>query len=665
MNILIAGAGPAGLYLAYLLKRQDARHQIRIVEQNPPDSTFGFGVVFSDRALDFLRDDDEETHALIVPAMQRWTDLSLVHRGQRITIDGVGFAAIGRLRLLQLLQQRLASVGVEPQYCQTLGDAAALAGHDLVVAADGANSFVRRMHEAAFGTVIEPLANRFVWYGTTQPFDTLTQTFVATGYGCMNAHHYPYAPGMSTFIIECDPATWQRAGFEHMDEDATRKRLEQAFAETLGGRPLIANKSIWRQFPKIRNAHWSAGHCVLVGDALRTAHFSIGSGTRLAFEDVIALAKALREHCRRRAGRAAGLRGRAPAGGGQAGGRRQPQRRLVRTFRRAHAAASPGRWPGATSSAAAASTSTSCARCRRASWPATRPGRPIIGDESRARSTPTDSFASLPLPPATLHNLQRLGYDTMTPIQAASLPLALAGHDLIAQAKTGSGKTAAFGLALLANLNPRRFAVQSLVLCPTRELADQVTQELRRLARAEDHIKILTLCGGATMRPQLASLEHGAHIVVGTPGRIMDHLERGSLDLQALNTLVLDEADRMLDMGFHDDIATVAKQCPAQRQTLLFSATYPDGIAKLSAAFMRQPKEVKLLQSACRSQDPPALLRSGRGAAPACGGPAAQPLPADQHAGLLQHQAALPRAGAGAARHGLRRTGTARRPGAA
>jgi ATP-independent RNA helicase DbpA len=215
-----------------------------------------------------------------------------------------------------------------------------------------------------------------------------------------------------------------------------------------------------------------------------------------------------------------------------------------------------------------------------------------------AASLPSlDSFASLPLAPAVLQNLQRLGYHTMTPIQAASLPLALAGHDLIAQAKTGSGKTAAFGLALLANLNPRRFAVQALVLCPTRELAEQVTQELRRLARAEEHVKILTLCGGATMRAQLASLAHGAHIVVGTPGRLMDHLERGSLDLQALNTLVLDEADRMLDMGFHDDIATVAKQCPAQRQTLLFSATYPDGISKLSAAFMRQPKEVKLLQT--------------------------------------------------------------------
>ncbi len=184
----------------------------------------------------------------------------------------------------------------------------------------------------------------------------------------------------------------------------------------------------------------------------------------------------------------------------------------------------------------------------------------------------------------------------MTPIQAASLPLALAGHDLIAQAKTGSGKTAAFALTLLTRLNPRRFAVQAMVLCPTRELADQVTQEIRRLARFEDNIKILALCGGSTMRPQRASLEHGAHIVVGTPGRIMDHLERGSLKLDALNTLVLDEADRMLDMGFHDDIAFVAERCPVQRQTLLFSATYPDGIARLAARFLRVPQEVKLTE---------------------------------------------------------------------
>ncbi len=204
------------------------------------------------------------------------------------------------------------------------------------------------------------------------------------------------------------------------------------------------------------------------------------------------------------------------------------------------------------------------------------------------------SFATLPLPPATLANLQRLGYLEMTAIQAASLPAALLGRDIIAQAKTGSGKTAAFALTLLANLNARRFAVQALVLCPTRELADQVSSETRRLASAEDNIKVVTLCGGVPLRGQLATLEHGAHIVVGTPGRVMDHLARASLQLDALNTLVLDEADRMLDMGFFDDIVTVARQCPRSRQTLLFSATYPEGIAKLAAQFMREPLSVKV-----------------------------------------------------------------------
>jgi ATP-independent RNA helicase DbpA len=209
-------------------------------------------------------------------------------------------------------------------------------------------------------------------------------------------------------------------------------------------------------------------------------------------------------------------------------------------------------------------------------------------------AAPKAGFSSLPLSPAMLENLQQLGYTEMTAIQAASLPIALLGRDLIAQAKTGSGKTAAFALAVLANLNPRRFAVQALVLCPTRELADQVTQELRRLARAQDNVKIVTLCGGVPMRMQNASLEHGAHIVVGTPGRIMDHLARGTLDLAALNTLVLDEADRMLDMGFFDDIATVVKQCPKERQTLLFSATYPEGIAKIAKQFLRDPQQVKV-----------------------------------------------------------------------
>jgi ATP-independent RNA helicase DbpA len=204
------------------------------------------------------------------------------------------------------------------------------------------------------------------------------------------------------------------------------------------------------------------------------------------------------------------------------------------------------------------------------------------------------SFSRLPLAPATIANLQQLGYLQMTPIQAASLPLALAGQDIIAQAKTGSGKTAAFALSLLTRLNPRRFAVQAMVLCPTRELAEQVTQEIRRLARGEDNIKVLPLCGGITMSKQLSSLEHGAHIVVGTPGRLMDHLQRKSLDLSALQTLVLDEADRMLDMGFYEDMVTIVQSCPAERQTLLFSATYPTSIANLSQRFMKKPQMVAL-----------------------------------------------------------------------
>jgi len=208
-------------------------------------------------------------------------------------------------------------------------------------------------------------------------------------------------------------------------------------------------------------------------------------------------------------------------------------------------------------------------------------------------ASPLD-FSALPLNEATLANLAQLGYHQMTPIQAASLPPALAGKDMIAQAQTGSGKTAAFALALLAGLNPRWFAVQAMVLCPTRELADQVSAEIRRLARAQDNIKVVTLCGGVPLRGQRASLENGAHIVVGTPGRIMDHLERESLDLAGLKTLVLDEADRMLDMGFMDDIRTVVRQTPPARQTLLFSATYPEGIASLAKDFLREPVHIEI-----------------------------------------------------------------------
>ncbi len=213
---------------------------------------------------------------------------------------------------------------------------------------------------------------------------------------------------------------------------------------------------------------------------------------------------------------------------------------------------------------------------------------------SQAALSAGPPFSQLPLSPAMLANLQALGYLAMTPIQAAALPLALAGHDLVAQAATGSGKTAAFALALLHRLDSKRPDIQALVLCPTRELAEQVTQEIRRLARAEDNTKVLTLCGGTPIKPQTDSLAHGAHVVVGTPGRIVDHLERGSLQLDALATLVLDEADRMLDMGFAEDIATIGSRCPQVRQTLLFSATYPEGLAQISRRFLRNPQEVTL-----------------------------------------------------------------------
>jgi 2-polyprenyl-6-methoxyphenol hydroxylase-like FAD-dependent oxidoreductase len=286
MRVLVAGAGPAGLYFSYLAKRQHPDWEVRVVEQNRADSTFGFGVVFSDRALEFLRGDDAATYDLITPQMEVWTDLKVVHRGTPVVIDGIGFAAIGRLKLLQLLQRQLASVGVTPEYENTFSPPAK--GYDLMVAADGVNSVVRNTHD--FGTTVSRLQNKFAWYGTTSVFDTLTQTFVANEHGTFNAHHYRHSPRMSTFVIECDAGTWQRAGFASMDEPATLAYLEKLF-----GHPLVSNKSVWRNFPNLRNRRWFVGNTVLIGDALRTAHFSIGSGTRLAMEDAIALAKALHE----------------------------------------------------------------------------------------------------------------------------------------------------------------------------------------------------------------------------------------------------------------------------------------------------------------------------------------------------------------------------------
>ena len=231
-----------------------------------------------------------------------------------------------------------------------------------------------------------------------------------------------------------------------------------------------------------------------------------------------------------------------------------------------------------------------------AASPIDMPGAPGASGLSRPSDAPAlaDAFTLLPLSPAVQANLQQLGYLRMTPIQAASLPLSLQGQDVIAQANTGSGKTAAFGLPLVERINPRWFAIQALVLCPTRELADQVAAEVRRLARAHDNFKVVTVYGGVPSRHQIASLDRGAHVVVGTPGRVLDLMRRGVLAVDRLKLLVLDEADRMLDMGFLADVESVARECPPERQTLLFSATYPDGIATLAQRFMRAPAVVKV-----------------------------------------------------------------------
>jgi 2-polyprenyl-6-methoxyphenol hydroxylase-like FAD-dependent oxidoreductase len=293
MRVAVVGGGPAGLYFSALWKSRHRDDEVRLLEQNAADATWGFGVVFSDQALEFLRDDDPSTVEAVAPHMQAWRDIAIVHRGQPVAIDGVGFSAIGRLHLLQLLQRRARSAGVALQFGHGVQSMAELEGCDLIVAADGVNSLVRRTFESEFGFRLSYSQNKFAWYGTAKRFDTLTQTFVANELGTFNAHHYRYAPDMSTFIVECDPATWARAGLDKADEAQGRRVCEHVFADTLDGRPLVSNRSIWRSFPWVWNDRWSYRNHVLIGDALHTAHYSIGSGTRLAIEDALALVKAL------------------------------------------------------------------------------------------------------------------------------------------------------------------------------------------------------------------------------------------------------------------------------------------------------------------------------------------------------------------------------------
>jgi 2-polyprenyl-6-methoxyphenol hydroxylase-like FAD-dependent oxidoreductase len=293
VRIAVIGGGPGGLYFAYLWKKRHPEAQLDLFEQNAAGATWGFGVVFSEQALEFLRADDPDTVDAIGPRMQSWKNITLNLRGDSVEIDGVGFSSIGRLYLLGILQQRARAVGVTPRYDTLIASVDELKGYDLIVAADGLNSLVRRSFEGDFGASVSYSANKFAWYGTTKRFETLSQTFVETDRGAFNAHHYRYSPEMSTFLVECDRDTWQRYGFADRTVEESKAICEQVFADTLGGHPLLSNKSVWRNFPWVWNEHWSFKNMVLVGDALHSAHFSIGSGTRLAIEDVIALVKAL------------------------------------------------------------------------------------------------------------------------------------------------------------------------------------------------------------------------------------------------------------------------------------------------------------------------------------------------------------------------------------
>jgi len=298
-SIAIAGAGPGGLYLAISLKLRDPSLDVVVHERNRPDDTFGWGVVFSDQTLANLKANDPETAAIIEAAFVHWDDIDVHIHGRTIRSGGHGFAGIGRQRLLTILQDRARSLGVELRFEDEVADIRALPA-DVIVAADGLNSRVRNQNPEVFGVDIDVRTNKYIWLGTKQSFDAFTFAFVETPHGWIWAHAYQFEPGASTFIVECSEATWRSLGFDAMDQDQTCRAAEDLFADWLGGHALMSNArhlrgSAWLNFPRVACSNWRDGKVVLLGDAAHTAHFSIGSGTKLAFEDAIRLAETLTE----------------------------------------------------------------------------------------------------------------------------------------------------------------------------------------------------------------------------------------------------------------------------------------------------------------------------------------------------------------------------------
>ena len=296
MKIGIVGGGPGGLYFALLMKKHNPDHRIVVYEQNPAGATYGWGVVFSGRALSFLEDRDPLSYADINNVLTVWDELHIGHRGEIIPIDGSKFSGISRIDLLQILQRHCLQRGVEIHFETRLENLDELGDCDLIVGADGVNSVVRQQNEAHFQPTEEHLSNKYIWYGTHQHFPALSLIWRESEAGAFVTHTYPYSETTSTFIVECEADTWERADFAEMSEEESRAYCESVFQVELGGHPLLSNKSTWLNFKAVHNKNWYHHNIVLIGDALRTVHFSIGSGTRTALEDAIALFEAIETH---------------------------------------------------------------------------------------------------------------------------------------------------------------------------------------------------------------------------------------------------------------------------------------------------------------------------------------------------------------------------------
>lgn len=297
MKIAVIGAGPAGLYFSLLAKKHDPSHDIQVYEQNPQGATYGWGVVFSDIGLSFLKEADPEFFAEFTAHHEKCDYMEVVHRGTHVQIHSNHFSRTARIDMLNTLQRACERVGVRIAYGRRIDDVQALARDvDLVIAADGGNSAVRKQFAEHFRPSFEKRRNKFAWYGTHQRFHPVSLIFRETPQGVFIAHSYQYSPELSTFLVEVDPDTWQRAGLDKASEDESRRFCADVFRAELGSNDLLTNRSLWFEANIVKNERWTHGNIVLLGDALRTVHFSLGSGTRMAMQDAIALHRGVAAH---------------------------------------------------------------------------------------------------------------------------------------------------------------------------------------------------------------------------------------------------------------------------------------------------------------------------------------------------------------------------------